>query len=288
VHVGVALPEQRIGFDPQVLADFATAAEDLGFAYITCLDHVMGAVREHRDPPFPADGPYTEKHVFHEPLTLFGFLAGVTHSIELVTAVLILPQRQTVLVAKQCAEVALLSEYRLRLGIGSGWNYVEYESLNAEFGSRGRRLEEQINLLRRLWSGDTLDFRGDFHRIARASINPGLARSVPIWLGGFSQVQQDRCARIADGMLWSRDSSLAVRGNDAIRRKAEQGGRDPDQIGFQATISPKEAESLSSAIGRWERGGGTHATVRPDEDAFGRDVVKSLVQLRAEVGDWVQ
>jgi probable F420-dependent oxidoreductase len=288
MHVGVALPEQSIGFDPAIVRDFACLAEELGFAYITCLDHVLGTVREGRDPPFPAEGPYTEKHVFHEPLTLFGFLAAVTRRIELVTAVLVLPQRPTVLVAKQAAEVALLSNYRLRLGVGSGWNWVEYESLGEEFRTRGRRLEEQVGLLRALWSGEVLDYRGEFHRVDRASINPPLTTRVPIWFGGFSQIQQDRCARIGDGMLWSRDSSLARRGNDQIRMAAAALGRDPSGLGFQATVTPDPDGDLDGALARWSKAGGTHATVAPERTKSGSELVQSLSQLRKQVGDWIR
>lgn len=288
MKVGIAIPDQDIGFDPAVVRDFVVLAEELGFDYVTCADHVLGATHDDRDPPFPPGGIYTEKSRFHEPLTLYAYLAAVTNRIELVTAVLVLPQRQTALVAKQAAEVALLSGHRLRLGVGSGWNYVEYESLNTDFRTRGRRQEEQVVLLRRLWSEPLLDVDTPFHRIDRAGLNPLLDRPVPIWFGGFSDAQQDRCARIGDGMLWTGNTSLSRRGNETIRERATSLGRDPGALGFQASIRPNEGQALTDAIRQWEAAGGTHATVRPGPDGLeGRALVDGLPHVRQEVGDLI-
>ena len=287
MKIGLSIPEQTIGFDPAVVRDFAVLAEELGFDFLCCVDHVLGTEHARRDPPFPPEGIYTEKSVFHEPLTLFGYLAGLTRRIELVTAVLVLPQRQTALVAKQAAEVALLSNYRLRLGVGSGWNYVEYESLASDYTSRGPRQEEQVLLLRRLWSEPVLDVTGAFHRIDRAGLNPLLERPVPIWFGGFSKVQQDRCARIGDGMLWARNSRLSRQGNAFIRERAAALGRDPDSLGFQAGVSGADDESLAQGLAAWEEAGGTHATVGGPILAgkIGRQLVDALPRLREMVGD---
>jgi len=286
MKIGIGIPEQSIGFDPAVLRDYAVLAEELGFDYLTCIDHVLGAAHDRRQPPFDPGGIYTEESIFHEPLTLFAFLAAVTTRIELVTAVLVLPQRQTALVAKQAAEVALLSNYRLRLGVGSGWNYVEYKSLGTDFATRGRRQEEQVQLLRRLWSEPLLDIDTQFHRIDRAGLNPLLERPVPIWFGGFSDVQQNRCARIGDGMLWSRDSSLTRRGNETIRARAAELGRDPDSIGFQAGVSAGAGRTLLEAVEAWGGAGGTHATVgvgRPRSG--GRELINALSGMREQLGD---
>jgi probable F420-dependent oxidoreductase len=288
MRVGLAIPEQVLGFDPAVVRDYALTAEELGFDYLTSVDHVLGTPHEDRDPPFPPGGIYTEESVFHEPLTLFAYLAGITGRIELVTAVLVLPQRQVALVAKQAAEIAILSDHRLRLGVGTGWNHIEYQSLGVDYRNRGRRLEEQILLLRRLWSEPILDVDTGFHRIDRAGLNPRLSRPVPIWLGGFSQVQQDRCARIGDGMLWTQNTSLSRRGNEEIRQKAAALGRDPDQLGFQAGISPKEGQTLHQAIAAWAAAGGTHATVSPALPGYhGRQLVDRLPELRDQVGDFI-
>jgi probable F420-dependent oxidoreductase len=297
MKIGLHIPEQLIGFEPAVLRDYAQEAEDLGFDYLTCVDHVLGTPHEDRTPPFPAEGIYTDKSAFHEPLTLFAFLAGVTTRLELVTTVLVLPQRQTALVAKQAAEIALLSNHRLRLGVGSGWNYVEYESLGSDYRTRARRQEEQVLLLRRLWSEPLLDVESDFHRIDRASINPRLDRPVPIWFGGFSAAQQDRCARIGDGMLWERNTSLSRRGNDTIREKAIALGPDPGSLGFQATISPRTGETLHEVLSTWAQAGGTHATVSPvasqpdptsrTSNPSGSGLLDVLPRVREEVGDWM-
>jgi probable F420-dependent oxidoreductase len=280
------MPEQLIGFDPGVVRDFAVVAEELGFDYVTCVDHVGGTPHDDRDPPFPPGGIYTERSVFHEPLTLFAYWAGVTSRIEMVSAVLVLPQRQALLVAKQAAEIAILSDHRLRLGVGSGWNHVEYESLNTDFRTRGRRLEEQVILMRELWSEPIVDFEGRFHRVDRLGLNPQLDRPVPIWFGGFSDVQQDRCARIGDGMLWTGNTSLSRRGNEAIRARASELGRDPDEIGFQAGVRPGD-DGLDAALRSWQEAGGTHATVHVGGDLRGRALVDALPRLREDVGDWL-
>lgn len=284
MKIGVAIPEQTIGFDPIVLRDFAQAAEGLGFDFLTCVDHVLGTEHANRTPPFPKEGVYTERSVFHEPLTLFAYLAAFTTRIELVTAVLVLPQRQTALVAKQAAEVALLSHHRLRLGVGSGWNYVEYESLNSDYSTRARRQEEQVELLRRLWSDPLVDVDTAFHHIERASINPLLDRPVPIWFGGFSEAQQDRCARLGDGFIWMRDSSLTRKGIDFIRARAAEVGRDPGSIGFQVSIAPRDGQTPEQAIAAWASIGGTHVTVGARlAGKQGRELVDALPALGDQI-----
>jgi probable F420-dependent oxidoreductase len=288
LKIGLAIPEQLIGFDPVVLREYAQTAEEAGFDYVTCVDHVLGTTHDRRDPPFPPGGIYTELSLFHEPLTLFSYLAAATSRIEMVTAVLVLPQRQTALVAKQAAEIALLSGHRLVLGVGSGWNHVEYESLGTDYRTRGRRLEEQVVLLRRLWAEPLLDVETPFHRIDRASINPRLDRPVPIWFGGFSDVQQDRCARIGDGMIWTLNTSLSRKGIDTIRQRADESGRDPDSIGFQATITPREGQSLQDALHSWRSAGGTHATLSIAGTGMqGAELVGEIPRLRQEAGDFI-
>jgi probable F420-dependent oxidoreductase len=290
VKIGLHLCEQLIGFDPGVIRDYAILAEELGFDHITSVDHVLGAEHANRNPPFAADGIYTEHSVFHEPFTLFSFMAAVTSRIEFCTSVIVLPQRQTALVAKQTTELALLSDHRLRLGVGSGWNYVEYEGLGADFRTRGRMEEEQIGVLRRFWSEPVVDFHGDFHRIDRAGINPRPERPIPIWFGGFSKVQLDRCARIGDGFLWSRDSSYARKSNELLLARAAEVGREPGSIGLQAPMAPREGQSLADALRSWEAAGGTHAAVggpHREEGPRGRALLDELPRLRDEVGDLI-
>ena len=290
MKVGLHFCEQLIGFDPGVIRDYVVLAEELGFDHITCVDHVLGTEHADRNPPFQADGIYTEDSVFHEPLTMFSFMAAVTSRIEFCTSVVVLPQRQTALLAKQCAELALLSDHRFRLGVGSGWNWVEYEALGADFGTCGRMQEEQVQVLRQLWSEKIIDVQTEFHHIDRAGINPRLDRPVPIWFGGFSEKQMDRCARIGEGFLWSRDSSYTRRQNEFILTRTAEHGRDPAQMGLQAPMAPKEGQSLADAIRAWESAGGTHVAVggpHREEGPRGRDLLAELPRLREEVGDLI-
>jgi len=256
MRVGVVFPQQAIGDDPGMIRDFALVAEELGFAHLLAYDHVLGAV--HSDRPTPFEGPYDETFAFHEPFVLYGFLAAQTSRIELATGVIVLSQRQTALAAKQAAQIQLLSQGRLRLGIGTGWNYVEYEALGVSWAARGARLEEQIGLMRRLWSEPVIDFTGRFHRIDRAGILPLPPTPIPIWMGGYSEAQQDRVARIGDGFIWNQPSSKAYRGFDIMRTRAAEVGRDPDTIGFEVVIA---GDDPLAEVERWAAAGGTHATL---------------------------
>jgi probable F420-dependent oxidoreductase len=199
---GVVLPQQEIGFDAGALREWARDLERLGCAEIEAFDHVLGA-HPSRWPDGPPPGhdrvPYTHRDAFHEPLVLFSHLAAATARIGFATTVLILPQRQTALVAKQCAELAWLSEGRVRLGVGLGWNHVEYEALGVEFAARGRRLDEQIVMLRALFSEPLVEREGEWHRLDRVGINPLPAQPIPIWVGGVSEAAIRRAARLGDG-----------------------------------------------------------------------------------------
>jgi len=281
MRIGVHLPEQQIGFDPGVIREFAVRAEELGFDFITSVDHVLSTPHDRREPPCHEGGICDENSVFHEPLTLFAYWAGVTSRIELVASVLVLPQRQTALVAKQAAQLAILSKDRFRLGVGSGWNHIEYESLGTDYRSRGRRLEEQVHLLRRFWSEPVIDFTGDHHRIDRAGLNPLLDKPVPIWFGGFAKVQQDRCARIGDGFLWAGNTSWSRAGIEFIRARAVEVGRDPDAIGFQASLD--QSGDYDAAVSNWAAAGGTHASVNLG-DGRGAELLDAMVQVRGQLG----
>jgi probable F420-dependent oxidoreductase len=202
MKLGVVFPQIEIGTDPAVVRDYAQAAESLGYDYILIYDHVVGANTASR-PNWK--GPYTSKHTFHEPFVVFGYIAACTKRIELVTGVIILPQRQTVLVAKQAAEVDVLSGGRLRLGIGVGWNDVEFEALGMDFHNRGQRSVEQIKVMRALWTQEAVTFEGRWHRITDAGINPlPVQRPIPVWIGGESETALRRATRIADGWTSSR------------------------------------------------------------------------------------
>src|SRR2546421_9219058 len=199
MHYGVVFPQIEFGNDIQAIKDYAQTAEALGYDYLLVYDHVLGA-HPNREPKLT--GPYTHEHPFHEPMVLFGFLAGVTTRLQLTTGIVILPQRQTVLVAKQAAEIDVLSGGRLRLGIGLGWNYVEYEALGENFKNRGIRVEEQIAVLRKLWTEPLVNFHGTYHVINNAGLTPlPVQRPIPIWFGGSAEPALRRAARLGDGWM---------------------------------------------------------------------------------------
>ncbi len=238
MRVGVVLPQLEIGNDPAKIKEYALAAEAMGYTDLVAYDHVLGA-----DPDRPGGwrGPYTYRSAFHEPFVLFGFLAGATSRIRFAPCVLILPQRQTALVAKQAAELDVLSGGRLRLGIGLGWNTVEYESLGENFRNRGRRIEEQIAVMRLLWTQELVDYTGQWHRIDRAGLNPlPVQRPIPIWMGGNAEVAVRRIARLADG--WFSHLHLTPKDQiparvDAFYRWVREAGRDPEQVPIEARVS---------------------------------------------------
>ena len=212
-------PQTELRGDPSAVRKIGLAAEDRGFGHLLAYDHVLGAVHAERARRLP--GPYTELDPFHDPLVMFAYLAGITERIKFATGVMVLPQRQTALVARQAADVDLLSGGRLRLGVGVGWNHVEYEALGQDFKWRGARQEEQIELLRRLFTDPVVDFAGRFHRIDRASLMPKPTRPIPIWLGGSSEAAFNRAARVADGFIFfGRSVDQTVDAWDRLREPA--------------------------------------------------------------------
>lgn len=243
---GAVLPTCEIGDDPVALRDWAQAAESLGYSHIVAYDHVLGAEHAGRDPKLW--GPYTERDPFHEPFVVFGFLAGVTTTLEFETAVIILPQRQTALVAKQAAEVDVLSGGRFRLGVGTGWNHVEYESLGVEWADRGKILDDQIEVLRALWSNEVIDHTSAFHRIDRAGIKPRPERSIPIWFGGFSKVAMRRAARVGDGFTFASAGAKTIDNANELREAVAAAGREPSTFPIELTVpyglAPDKQESL--------------------------------------------
>ena len=234
---GVVLPQIEIGNDPHAIKDYAQAVEGLGYDYLLVYDHVLGA---HPDREPRLTGPYTHEHPFHEPMVLFGFLAAVTRRLQLTTGIIILPQRQTALVAKQAAEVDILSGGRLRLGIGLGWNYVEYEALGENFKNRGRRVEEQVEVLRKLWTQPLVNFRGTYHVINNAGLNPmPVQRPIPIWFGGSTEPALRRAARLGDGwMPAGRKPDETARDLVAqLEKYLQEAGRDRRNFGIDPWIS---------------------------------------------------
>jgi probable F420-dependent oxidoreductase len=244
VRVGVVYPHQEIGDDPARIAAFAQAAEDLGYAHIVAYDHVLGADPANR--PTWWKGAYTHHDAFHEPFVLFGYLAAITKKLELAFGIVILPQRQTALVAKQAATLDVLSRGRVRFGAGIGWNHVEYEGLGMNWRDRAKRVEEQIELLRLLWTEELVDYTGRWHRIDRAGIKPlPVQRPIPIWMGADEEVAVKRVARLGDG--WFSHLAPNEEGRAALERfrgYVREAGRDPDRIGVEgrvaATGSPDE------------------------------------------------
>jgi probable F420-dependent oxidoreductase len=236
MKIGVVLPQTEIGNDPAAIKTYAEAVEDMEFTHILVFDHVLGA---NPDRPGGWKGPYTYRHGFHEPFVLFGFLAAATRRVELVTGIIILPQRQTALVAKQAAAVDVLSKGRLRLGVGVGWNPVEFEALGEDFGKRGRRIEEQIEVMRALWTHELVTFHGREHRISDAGLNPlPVQRPIPIWMGGESEVVQRRMARVADGWLpHFRPGAQGQAAVDRIHGLVREAGRDPKAFGIEGRMA---------------------------------------------------
>jgi probable F420-dependent oxidoreductase len=260
MQVGVVYPQIELGGDPEAVRRIGRATEELGFDHLLAYDHVLGAVHEDRVPPLV--GPYTERDPFHDPLVMFAHLAAVTERIGFVTGVLILPQRQTALVARQAADVDLLSGGRLRLGVGIGWNYVEYEALGQDFRTRGAREEEQIALLRRLWAESVVEFTGRFDGVYRASINPRPTRPIPIWLGGYGDAAYARAARVADGFIFGGRTENVFGAWDRMRDGVVDAGRPVEAFGGEYVVmSRKGPEAVAAKIAAWGDAGGTHAAV---------------------------
>jgi len=239
MQLNAMFPTRDIGNDPAQIRDWAQAAEDLGYAYIEVPDHVFGATA--RDGWTPL---YNEKDPFHETFVTLGFLAAVTKRIRLSSGVLIAPQRQTGLIAKQAAEADLLSGGRLRLGIGVGWNHVEYEALGEDWKTRGARQAEQVEVLRRLWSEDLVTFNGRFHDLKEVNIvPPPVQRPIPIWFGGISDAVVMRAARLGDGWMpiiapdEKAEQKLAL-----LRGEMKKHGRDPAKFGIEGWLRMHEAD----------------------------------------------
>jgi probable F420-dependent oxidoreductase len=261
VNIGVVFPQTELGADPGAIRAYAQHAEGLGYTHLLAYDHVLGA-----DPAaHPGwSGPYDLHTTFHEPLVLFGFLAGLT-SLELVTGIIILPQRQTALVAKQAAEVDLLTGGRFRLGVGLGWNAVEYEALGQDFGTRGARMSEQVPLLRRLWSEQSVSHDGPSDRITGAGLAPlPVQRPIPVWFGGQSPRAYRRTGQLADGWFPQvRPGPELDEARQAVDGAALAAGRDPAAIGMEGRVSwrPGNTGRLAARVDGWREAGATHLSV---------------------------
>lgn len=264
MQLGAVLPHNEIGTDPGAIKAYAQGVESLGFSHLLLYDHVLGANPQR---PGGFSGPYDKDTAFHEPFTTFAFIAAVTESVEMVTNVLVLPQRQTALVAKQAAEVAILSNNRLRLGVGTGWNQVEYEALDVPFAQRGKRQQEQVELLRMLWQEDSLDFTGDFHRVNLASINPRPSKPIPIWFGGAAEPLLERAARLGDGwMPLGGPGQASAEILATLKEKRVAAGLSWENFGVQAQAmyAGGDAQRWRTHADKWRDLGATHLAVRTD------------------------
>jgi len=261
VRIGVVFPQTELGGDVGAVRAYGQGVEALGYRHLLAYDHVLGA-----DPEAHARwrGPYTIATTFHEPFVMFGYLAGAT-TLELVTGIIILPQRQTALVAKQAAEVDLLTGGRFRLGVGLGWNAVEYEALGQRFDQRGRRLSEQIGLLRRLWTEEVVTHEGEFDTVTAAGLAPlPVQRPIPVWIGGSSDAAYRRIGRLADGWFPQvapgpdLDHARAV-----VAEAADAAGRDPATLGLEGRVTwnPEDPARFERQVGKWRDAGASHLAI---------------------------
>ena len=294
MKIGVVFPQTEIGSDPSAVRDYVQAVEAMGYSHMMAYDHVLGADTSHHA---NWEGSYTAESMFHEPFVLFGYLAGVTTTLELVTAVLILSQRQTALVAKQAAEVDLLTGGRLRLGVGVGWNHVEYEALNQDFSNRGSRYAEQIELLREFWTKDTLGFEGRYHKVNHAGINPQpIQKPIPIWMGAGARanpVPTDRVlrrvARLADGWFPQMQPGDDARATvERLKIFAREAGRDGETIGMESRINLADGnpELWQSQARAWEDMGATHVSVNTMRAGLSspQDHINAIQQFKEVIG----
>jgi probable F420-dependent oxidoreductase len=260
VEIGVVFPQTEMGADPAVVRAYAAAVEELGFRHILAYDHVVGADRSVH-PGF--SGPYDLDTTFHEPFVLFGYLAAIT-GLELVTGIIILPQRQTALVAKQAAQVDILSEGRLRVGVGLGWNRVEYEALGKEFTDRGRRMGEQIELLRLLWTEHSVTFQGRYETVTGAGLAPmPVQRPIPVWVGAQSPSAYRRAGALGDGWFPQMQPGAALdEARETVRAGAQAAGRDPEGLGMHGrTRLSAGVDATAAAVEEWRATGADYLSI---------------------------
>ncbi len=260
MKIGLVYPQTEFGSDPSAIRDYAQLAEELGFTHILAYDHVLGA---NPDRPGGWHGPYTFRHPFIEPVALFSYMAAFTSRIQFTTGIVILPQRQTALFAKQTASLDVLCKGRLRVGVGLGWNEVEYVALDEDFHTRGKRLEEQVAVLRQLWTQPLVNFSGRWHTIPDAGLNPlPLQQPIPLWFGGTAPAALRRAARLADGWLINtvRKTADVMPSLDLIWRTLDENGRSRSDFGLEARLAYGDGDPLvwDDQIEAWKAAGMTH------------------------------
>lgn len=293
IRIGIAYPQSELGGDPEAFRRFGVEVERLGFDHLVMFDHPVNAVHGiDREPPLPVRA-YTERDPFHDPFVAFAHLAALTERIELITGVLVLPQRQTALVARQAADVALLSGGRLRLGLGVGYNPVEYEALGQDFRTRGRRLDEQIPYLRSLWTGLPQTFHGEFDSIVAAAVVPPPPAPIPIWIGGGSPAAFRRAVRLGDGFIFGYGFGETAL-DDWVRLRTMLGDAGRSVDGFRSAFSllPEEVGSrdlgdIVDAVLRLRDAGATDATVTTARHGLStlREHLDFLAEIRGRVDD---
>jgi probable F420-dependent oxidoreductase len=269
MKIGLVYPQTEYPADPAAVRDYAQTAEGLGFSHILAYDHILGASLDH---PNAANMPYTIRDPFHEPLSLFAFMSGITRRIEFTSGIVILPQRQTVLFAKQAASLDVLSTGRLRLGIGLGWNEIEFISLNENFHNRGRRIEEQVEVLRQLWTKPLVDFQGKWHNIPNAGLNPmPLQQPIPIWFGGRAEPALRRAARLGEGwMCTTQKASEVGKALDIINKTLEGEGRTFEGFGLEARLAygSGDRDWWVDEAAAWQKAGATHLSFNTMKAGF--------------------
>ncbi len=279
---GVLFPQTEIGNDPVIIRDFAQMVEQLGFDYLMTYEHVLGA-----DPNRPEwDGyrPYNYQDAFHEPFVLFGYLAGLTTTLEFATGILVLPQRQAPLVAKQAAQLDLLSDGRLRLGVGIGWNEVEFAGMGVDFKTRAKLIEEQVHVMKQLWSNPLVSFEGAFHQLDRVGINPLPSRQIPVWMGGVADPVLRRMAKMADG--WFMYDGLVDKLKEQIETLhgyLKEEGRSPDSFGLDIRLNMQQIPEADWATWIDERKqlGITHIAAVPPDLQSAPNVLKKFLKIVA-------
>jgi probable F420-dependent oxidoreductase len=284
IRIGVTFPQTELGGDPGAVRAYGQRVEELGFSHLLAYDHVLGA-----DPEVHEGwaGPYDVRTTFHEPLVMFGYLAAVTTSLELVTGVIILPQRQTALVAKQAAEVDLLSGGRLRLGIGLGWNAVEYEALGEDFTNRGRRSEEQVEVMRRLWTERSVTLQGRFHTATGAGLSPlPVQQPIPVWFGAASARAYERAGRLGDGWFpMMSPGPVLDEARVTVERAAVAAGRDPATLGMEGRVDyRRDRDRVAEELAAWSAAGATHVSINTMGAGLG-GVDGHLAALEAVLAD---
>ena len=263
MKMGAVFPQTEFGeYDPGAVRDYVLTIEALGYSHLIAYDHVLGA---NPDRPGGWKGAYTHESAFFEPMVLFAFAAAIAPRLGYMTGILILPQRQTVLVAKQAATLDIFSRGKFRLGVGLGWNEVEYTALNENFHNRGRRIEEQVELLRALWTQPLVKYQGEFHNILDAGIKPlPVQKPIPIWFGGEAEPALKRIARIADGWLPNvKTAEIARPRVEILRKEMEQNGRDPATLGIEPRLVYGEGnpDTWRSEIRQWQAMGATQFSI---------------------------